>query len=99
MSKIESFLKKDLQYNERTDYHRNLLKYIESLEKQIALGGGKDAIAKLHKNNKLHARERINLLLDKGSEFFEIGIFAAYGMYEEYGGAPSSGTIFGIGKI
>ncbi len=99
MSIIESLLKKDLQYNERTDYHRNLLKNIESLEKQIFLGGGKEAIAKLHKNNKLHARERINLLLDKGSDFFEIGIFTAYGMYKEYGGAPSSGTIFGIGKI
>jgi len=99
VSIIESLLKKNLQYNERTDYHKNLLKNIESLEKQIYLGGGKEAIAKLHKNKKLHARERISLLLDKGSEFFEIGIFTAYGMYKEYGGAPSSGTIFGIGKI
>ncbi len=99
MSIIESLLKKDLQYNERADYHKNLLKNIESFEKQIFLGGGKEAIAKLHKNKKLHARERINLLLDRGSEFFEIGIFTAYGMYKEYGGAPSSGTIFGIGKI
>jgi acetyl-CoA carboxylase carboxyltransferase component len=99
VSIIESLLKKDLQYNERADYHKNLLKNIESFEKQIFLGGGKEAIAKLHKNKKLHARERINLLLDRGSEFFEIGIFSAYGMYKEYGGAPSSGTIFGIGKI
>ncbi len=99
MSIIESFLKKDLQYNERTDYHKNLLKNIQSLEKTISFGGGKEAIEKLHKNNKLHARERINLLLDKNSDFFEIGTFAAYGMYEEYGGAPSSGTVFGIGKI
>lgn len=99
MSIIESLLNKDLQYNERADYHKNLLKNIESLERQIILGGGKEAISKLHRNNKLHARERINLLLDKGSEFFEIGIFTAYGMYKEYGGAPSSGTIFGVGKI
>jgi len=99
VSIIESFLKKDLQYNERTDYHKNLLKNIQSLEKTISFGGGKEAIEKLHKNNKLHARERINLLLDKNSDFFEIGTFAAYGMYEEYGGAPSSGTVFGIGKI
>jgi acetyl-CoA carboxylase carboxyltransferase component len=65
----------------------------------ISLGGGKKAIEKLHSQNKLHCRERINLLIDKGSSFLEIGQFTAYEMYKEYGGAPSSGTIFGIGKI
>jgi acetyl-CoA carboxylase carboxyltransferase component len=39
------------------------------------------------------------LLIDKDSYFLELGLFAGYGMYEEHGGAPSSGTIFGIGKI
>ncbi len=47
----------------------------------------------------LTARERIERLIDPGSRFLEIGLFAAYEMYEEYGGAPSSGTVFGIGQI
>jgi acetyl-CoA carboxylase carboxyltransferase component len=65
----------------------------------LKLGGGKQAIDKHHKRNKLTARERIAKLIDSKSEFLELGLFTAYGMYEEYGGAPSSGTIFGIGKI
>jgi len=52
-----------------------------------------------HSRGKLTARERIHALVDAQLDFFEIGLFAAYGMYEEYGGAPSSGTVFGIGKI
>ncbi|CAG1020902.1 partial 3-methylcrotonyl-CoA carboxylase beta subunit, partial [Patescibacteria group bacterium] len=78
---------------------KNLVRKIDNLAKEIKQGGGKKAIEKLHTNKKLHCRERINLLIDKDSYFMEIGLFTAYGMYEEYGGAPSSGTIFGIGKI
>ncbi|MCC6866662.1 MAG: acyl-CoA carboxylase subunit beta [Ignavibacteria bacterium] len=78
---------------------KNLLRKLDAKAKEIYLGGGKKAIEKLHSQKKLHCRERINLLIDKDSYFMEIGLFTAYGMYEEYGGAPSSGTIFGIGKI
>lgn len=99
MSKLKSNLKRDNTFNLREDYHKELLRKINSAKEKISLGGGKKAIEKLHSNNKLHCRERINLLIDKDSYFLELGHFAAYGMYEEYGGAPSSGTIFGIGKI
>ena len=65
----------------------------------VEMGGGKEALEKHRQKGKLPARERIKRLIDPGSYFLEVGLFAAYGMYEEYGGAPSSGTIFGIGKI
>lgn len=78
---------------------KNLLRKVKADAKEIMLGGGKKEIEKLHGKKKLHCRERINLLIDKDSYFMEIGLFTAYGMYAEYGGAPSSGTIFGIGKI
>lgn len=78
---------------------KNLVRKIKAEAKEIMLGGGKKEIEKLHTKKKLHCRERINLLIDKDSYFMEIGLFTAYGMYQEYGGAPSSGTIFGIGKI
>lgn len=99
MSKIESKLKKDESFHTREDHHKNLLRKINAAGDKIKLGGGKKAIEKLHEKKKLHCRERIDLLIDKDSFFMEIGLFTAYGMYEEYGGAPSSGTIFGIGKV
>ncbi len=99
MSKLKSRIKKDNVFNLREDYHKELLRKLNSIKDKTSLGGGLKAIEKLHSRKKLHCRERINLLIDKDSYFMEIGLLAGYGMYEEYGGAPSSGTIFGIGKI
>src|SRR5512143_787443 len=89
----------DLAYHRYEDTLKNLLRILEARAEAIRLGGGPEAIEKHHKRGKLTARERIAKLIDPGSAFIEIGLFAAYGMYEEYGGAPSSGTIFGIGVI
>lgn len=99
MSKLESKLKKDESFNIREDKHKNLLRKINAAGDKLKLGGGKKAIEKLHEKKKLHCRERVNLLIDEDSFFMELGLFAGYGMYEEYGGAPSSGTIFGIGRV
>jgi acetyl-CoA carboxylase carboxyltransferase component len=78
---------------------QNLLRDLREKEKIVRMGGGEKLIEKHHSRGKLTARERIQKLIDPKSYFLEIGLFAAYGMYEEYGGAPSSGTVFGIGKI
>ena len=67
-------------------------------EEKIREGGGAKAIESQHSKGRLTARERISLLVDPGS-FFEIGSFAAYGMYEEWGGAPAAGVITGLGRI
>jgi acetyl-CoA carboxylase carboxyltransferase component len=99
MALLKSNLKKEKAYNDRIEFHKKLLKDLHTKADTVSLGGGKKAIDKLHSQNKLHCRERINLLIDKGSSFLEIGQFTAYEMYKEYGGAPSSGTIFGIGKV
>ena len=74
----------------------------EILDKKVKLaqeGGGKKRVENQHAKGKLTARERIDYLIDKESIFFELGRFAAFGMYEEYGGANCSGIISGIGKI
>jgi len=68
-------------------------------EEKIREGGGEKAIEAQHKKKRLTARERIALLLDPGSELFELGLFAAHGMYEEWGGAPAAGVITGLGRI
>lgn len=83
----------------REDYQRELLRKIEAIKDKVKEGGGKTAIDKHKSKGKLTARERIDKLVDDPKKFFELSTFAAYGMYEEYGGAPSSGTIYGIGKV
>ncbi|MEW6508120.1 MAG: acyl-CoA carboxylase subunit beta [Bacteroidota bacterium] len=83
----------------KEDYNKNLIRKLEAIKSSIRLGGGNNAIEKQHEKGKLTARERIALLIDADSNFLELSTLAAYGMYEEYGGAPSSGTIYGIGKI
>ena len=61
--------------------------------------GGELAIEKQHSKGKMTARERVKYLIDKGSFFNEIGRFAAYEMYEEYGNISAAGVIVGIGDI
>jgi acetyl-CoA carboxylase carboxyltransferase component len=99
MKKIGSSIKEDESFLKREDYQKNLLRKLKAENEKIKLGGGKRAIEKHKSKGKLTARERINLLVDNPRSFFELNTFAAYEMYREYGGAPSSGTIFGIGKI
>ncbi|HJM83768.1 MAG TPA: acyl-CoA carboxylase subunit beta [Candidatus Marinimicrobia bacterium] len=80
------------------DFLKYISFYIEE-QKKIKLGGGTIAIEKQHNKKRLTARERIDHLIDSGTQFFELGIYAAWGMYEEYGSPPASGTLIGIGKI
>jgi 3-methylcrotonyl-CoA carboxylase beta subunit len=76
----------------------DMVSQVRNEEEKIREGGGAKAIEGQHNKGRLTARERISLLVDPGS-FFEIGSFAAYGMYEEWGGAPSAGVITGLGRI
>jgi acetyl-CoA carboxylase carboxyltransferase component len=96
---IGSEIKKDYTYKRNEEFNKRALKELEANAKQVMLGGGADAIAKHKKKGKMTARERIGMLIDPKSKFIEVGLFTAYGMYEEYGGASSGGTVFGIGKI
>lgn len=65
----------------------------------VALGGGERATERQHKKNRLTARERINQLIDPKTPFDELMSFAGWDMYQDAGGAPSGGTLAGIGKI
>ncbi|WP_100658261.1 carboxyl transferase domain-containing protein [Alteromonas flava] len=64
---------------------------------QIKQGGGEKANQRHLSRGKLLPRERINVLLDPGSPFLEIGQLAAWDVYEDY--VPSAGVIAGIGLI
>ena len=62
-------------------------------------GGGKAGLERQRKLGRLPARERIRHLLDKDAEFFEVGIWAAYKMYEEWGKITAAGAVAGIGEV
>jgi acetyl-CoA carboxylase carboxyltransferase component len=79
-------------------YMADLVSAIRNEEEQIREGGGHKAIESQHAKGRLTARERIERLVDPGS-FFELGLFAAYRMYEEWGGAPAAGVITGLARI
>ena len=72
---------------------------IKNEEERIRQCGGAKAIEAQHKKGRLTARERIAKLIDAKTEFFELGLYAAYEMYEEWGGAPAAGTITGLARV
>ena len=65
--------------------------------RRVQAGGGPEAVAKHRKRGKLTARERIERLIDPGSDFLELGALAAGGMYDDE--APSAGVVTGIGFV
>ena len=76
-----------------------LMAALHAEEHSIRLGGGAKAADAQHAKGRLTARERLKLLLDEGTEFVELGLWAAHGMYAEYGGAPSAGVVTGLGRV
>ncbi len=91
--------KKELEFNKNDDQMRLKITAMQRELDIIRLGGGKKRIEKLHEKGKMTARERINQLLDPGTEHFEIGAFAGYKMYEEHGGCPAGGVVIVIGYV
>ena len=90
---------KQLSFNKNDDKMRLKISALERKLHKIYEGGGKKRIEKLHSQGKLSARERINLLVDKGAEQIEIGAFAGYKMYEEHGGCPAGGVVTVISYV
>src|SRR5687767_2676680 len=92
---------------------RELTDELRELETKIRLGGGSERIEKQHRQGKLTARERIDLLLDKDSFRQEIGLLIAYDQYKEQsgkgkgqretesevGGAPAAGVVTTVGRV
>jgi 3-methylcrotonyl-CoA carboxylase beta subunit len=77
----------------------DLVARVRNEEESIRDGGGARAIENQHNKGRLTARERIALLLDPGAALLELGIYAAHGMYEEWGGAPAAGVVTGLGRV
>ena len=78
---------------------RQLVEELRREEATIREGGGKKAIDRQHEKGRLTARERITRLLDPQTEFFELCLWAARGLYRDWGGAPSAGVVTGVGTV
>ncbi|MFS8083955.1 MAG: acyl-CoA carboxylase subunit beta [Ginsengibacter sp.] len=89
----------NIENNKNEDANKLAWSEIKKLQALIEEGGGKKAMQKQKDRQKMTARERISYLVDKDSDFLEIGVFAGFGMYEEYGGCPAGGTVAGIGYV
>jgi acetyl-CoA carboxylase carboxyltransferase component len=76
-----------------------LLKSFRESREQIALGGGPQAIERQHAKGRLTARERIAVLIDPGTSFVELGGWAAWNMYADWGGAPAASVVTGIATV
>ena len=90
---------REIEIKKNIDANKLLINKISQKAELILLGGGEKKIKHQHESNKLTARERIYYLIDEGTRFFELGLFAAFEMYEEHGGCPAAGVIIGIGYV
>ena len=89
----------DLTFNKNEDQMKLKISKLNKRLNEIHQGGGKVKIDKHHAKGKLTARERINLLLDQGSQRIEIGALAGYEMYTDHGGCPSGGVVVIMGYV
>jgi 3-methylcrotonyl-CoA carboxylase beta subunit len=90
----------NLEFNKNDDAMRLMLSDMRRrFAQEVEIGGGQKAMDKAKEKGKLSPRARIQYLIDKDSDFVEIGNFAAYGMYKEQGGCPCAGTVAGVGFV
>ncbi len=89
----------DIEKNKNEDTMKLLISKMKHRMIKIRLGGGTKKIEKLHARGKLTARERVNYLVDKDTEWLEVGAFAGFEMYEEHGGCPAAGVIVALGYV
>jgi 3-methylcrotonyl-CoA carboxylase beta subunit len=78
---------------------RDITDELSRQEEALRLGGGADGHDRQRRHGRLPVRERLTLLLDEGRPFFELGIWAAYDMYPEWGEVPAAGIVTGIGWV
>src|ERR1700726_4057329 len=86
------------RYEANMRFLADLMSQVRNEGETICEGGGAKAIENQHNKGRLTVRERIELLVDEGT-FFELALYAAHGMYEEWGGAPAAGVITGLARV
>ncbi len=91
--------KAEIEKNRNEDAMKLLVGALNRKRDKILKGGGEKRIKKQHAQGKFTARERVDALIDEGTEFMETGLFAGQDMYKEYGGCPAGGVVTGLGRV
>ena len=99
MTVLQSELKKDDLFASRRAHWLAEIERLVAEEATLCAGGGEKAQARQRDQGKMTARERVAALCDPASPFLELGLWAAHGMYAEWGGAPGGGVVAGVGRI
>ncbi len=99
MTVLQSELKKDDLFASRRAHWLAEIERLVAEEATLCAGGGEKAQARQRDQGKMTARERVAALCDPATPFLEIGLWAAHGMYAEWGGAPGGGVVAGVGCI
>ena len=96
--KIKSSINIDSStFKNNSEQFLELINQYESEQDEIKLGGGSVSIQKQHDKGRMTARERVEYLID--GDFFEIGLYAGYKMYQDIGNINSGGLVAGIGRV
>jgi 3-methylcrotonyl-CoA carboxylase beta subunit len=99
-SLLESRIKRSSpDFEKNTRRMVDLVAAIKNEEVKLHEGGGARAIESQHKKGRKTARERVAMLIDPETNFFELGLYSAWGMYQEWGGAPAAGTLTGLARV
>jgi acetyl-CoA carboxylase carboxyltransferase component len=99
-SVLESRVKRNSpDFEKNTRRMVDVVSSIKNEEVKLHEGGGARAIESQHKKGRKTARERVTLLIDPNTNFFELGLYAAWGMYQEWGGAPVAGVLTGLARV
>jgi 3-methylcrotonyl-CoA carboxylase beta subunit len=96
---IESRLRRDESFDRNLAHWRAEVEKLRAEESRLRDGGGAKALQKQRDQGKSTARERVTALIDPASSWLEIGLWAAHGHYEDWGGAPGAGVVAGVGRI
>ena len=78
---------------------RDLAREIAEQEAVLRQGGGLAGQERQRRLGRLIVRDRLSLLLDPDTRFFELGLWAGYRMYDQWGGLPAAGVVAGIGQV
>ncbi len=77
---------------------QSLIEEFKTQGTKITEGGGQRSIDRQHKKGRMTARERISQVTDD-DWWLEVGKWAAFGMYQDWGGSPSASVVCGVAKI
>lgn len=98
MSQLASSINpKDTEFQSNAENMTQLVDDLHSIIGYIHEGGSEKARQRHLKHGKILPRERLEKLIDPGTEFLELSTLAAFDVYDE--AVPAAGIITGIGSI